>query len=96
MMKTPMRFRLILVVLTALGMVLALNWSAMAYTGAIFTTKSDGTTVDQNIYNLRTDVYLNGGPQNQKSAGLPDGTYYFQVTDPSGAVLLSTDNAVCR
>jgi len=26
-----------------------------------------------------------------KAAGLPDGDYYFQVTDPSGAQLLSTD-----
>ena len=32
----------------------------------------------------RTDVYLNGGPQNTKSSGLSDGTYYFQVTDPGG------------
>jgi len=37
-----------------------------------------------------------GGPQNRTHRGLPDGTYYFQVTDPSGANLLSTDNAVCR
>jgi len=42
-------------------------------------------------------VYLNGGPQNKKDAGLqPDGTYYFQVTDPSGATLLSADNIACR
>jgi hypothetical protein len=41
-------------------------------------------------------VYLSGGPQNTSHAGLADGTYYFQVTDPSGKTLLSTDNAVCR
>ena len=35
-------------------------------------------------------VYINGGPQNEDTQGLPDGTYYFQVTNPSGAVLLST------
>jgi len=64
--------------------------------GAIFTTDSSGNVVNQNIYNLRVDVYLNGGPQNLNSAGLPTGTYYFQVTDPSGNTLLSTDNAVCR
>ena len=64
--------------------------------GAIFTTDSSGQVVNQNIYNLRADVYLNGGPQNQNPAGLPTGTYYFQVTDPSGNTLLSTDNAVCR
>jgi SdrD B-like protein len=64
--------------------------------GAIFTTKGDGTTVDLNLYDFRSDVYLNGGPQNLNGAGLPVGTYYFQVTDPSGSTLLSTDNAVCR
>lgn len=64
--------------------------------GAIFTTTVTGTTVNGNIYALRTDVYLNGGPQNTKSSGLEDGTYYFQVTDPSGAVLLSSDPASCR
>jgi hypothetical protein len=30
------------------------------------------------------------------AAGLPDGTYYFQVTNPSGSVLLSSDLAICR
>ncbi|MDP3010966.1 MAG: SdrD B-like domain-containing protein [Methylococcales bacterium] len=73
---------------------------AAAPSGAIFTTDITGTQVNVNIYNAKTDVYLNGGPQNQNSAGLsPDGVYYFQVTEPSGAnngVLLSTDPAVCR
>jgi hypothetical protein len=64
--------------------------------GAIFTSKGDGTTVNQNVYDSKGDVYLNGGPQNTSSQGLPDGTYYFQVTDPGGAVLLSSDNAMCR
>jgi hypothetical protein len=64
--------------------------------GAIYTTRADGTTVNANIYDLNTDVYLNGGPQNATSAGLPVGIYYFQVTDPSGSTLLSTDNAACR
>src|SRR6266702_5806490 len=64
--------------------------------GAIFTTDSSGFTINGNIYTNATDVYLNGGPQNLNFSGLPDGTYYFQVTDPSGATLLSTDEAVCR
>ena len=64
--------------------------------GAIYTTDQSGTIVNQNIYTYHTDVYLNGGPQNNNPPGLPDGLYYFQVTDPSGATLLSTDNAVCR
>ncbi len=69
---------------------------AQKLSGAIYTTTKDGTVVNQNVYAARTDVYLNGGPQNTNSSGLPDGTYYFQVTDPSGKTLLSTDDAACR
>ncbi|MEJ5367717.1 MAG: SdrD B-like domain-containing protein [Bryobacteraceae bacterium] len=64
--------------------------------GAIWTSTSDGTKVNGNIYASRNDVYLNGGPQNCTGSGLPDGDYYFQVTDPSGAELLSTDPASNR
>jgi hypothetical protein len=64
--------------------------------GAIYTSTNDGSSVNQNLYDNKADVYLNGGPQNANAAGLPDGTYYFQVTDPSGSVLLSTDPARCR
>jgi hypothetical protein len=64
--------------------------------GAIYTSLGNGQTVNGNVYDLKSDVYLNGGPQNQNGPGLPNGTYYFQVTDPSGATLLSTDPAVCR
>lgn len=66
------------------------------FTGAIHTSIASGTVVNANHYEKRQDVYLNGGPQNQNSAGLPDGTYYFQVTDPSGSVLLSSDPAIHR
>src|SRR5574337_583148 len=69
---------------------------AAQFFGAIFTSTGDGNTVNGNLYDSKPDVYLNGGPQNANSQGLPDGTYYFQVTDPSGAVLLSTDSADCR
>jgi len=77
---------------------LAANVAAFAdVSGAIYTTNSDGTTVNGNIYPSKDAVYLSGGPQNQNAAGLsPDGVYYFQVTDPSGAVLLSTDDYTCR
>ena len=68
-----------------------------ALTGAIYTTEMSGTIVNENVnYGLAMDVYLSGGPQNPKARGVPDGTYFFQVTDPSGKILLSTDNAVCR
>ena len=44
-------------------------------------------------------VYLNGGPGSHApahAAGLPDGDYYFQLTDPSGKTLLSTDPVANR
>ena len=68
-------------------------------TGAIFTTKGDGSLVNGNVYDSKGDVYLNGGPPPNapcSAAGLPDGEYYFQVTDPSGTVLLSSDSIAAR
>ncbi len=65
-------------------------------TGAVFTTTEDGTTVDGNDYEHVCDVYLNGGPHPDGAAGLPEGDYYFQVTDPSGATLLSNDSIATR
>ena len=87
------------ILLAALAAVFVLVLPATAnaaFPGAVYTTDSTGTSVDQNLYAKSTDVYLNGGPQNDHFSGLPDGTYYFQVTDPSGLTLLSTDNATCR
>ena len=70
---------------------------ASGVNGAIFATVPDGTKVNGNIYASKSDVYLNGGPQDERGSMLsPDGLYYFQVTDPSGAVLLSTDPIECR
>jgi hypothetical protein len=70
--------------------------SAAGFFGAIYTTTFDGQTVNENLYSVKDAVYLSGGPQNANANGLPDGTYYFQVTDPSGGTLLSTDLAECR
>jgi hypothetical protein len=67
--------------------------------GAIFTTDVTGVPVNLNIYAAKEDVYLNGGPginAPDSAAGLPAGTYAFQVTDPSGKTLLSTDAVSCR
>src|SRR4051812_2307287 len=72
---------------------------ASAPSGAIFTTVANGSEVNYNIYAAKDKVYLDGGPgpgAPQTAAGLDDGTYVFQVTDPSGKVLLSTDPAACR
>jgi hypothetical protein len=75
--------------------------TAMAHapSGALFTTVADGSEVNANIYAAKDLVYLDGGPgpgAPQGAAGLNDDTYVFQVTDPSGKTLLSTDEARCR
>lgn len=87
---------LLLVAALAIGLsLLAVTRGVMAQlSGAIFTSTADGQTVNANIYDSCEDVYLNGGPPPNApcgAAGLPDGDYYFQVTDPSGMTLLSTD-----
>lgn len=68
--------------------------------GAIFTTTPDGAVVNENVhYESKLEVYLDGGPgpnAPQHAAGLPDGMYVFQITDPPGKVLLSEDPAKCR
>lgn len=50
---------------------------------------------NHNIYDDPCSVFLSAGPSVQGNcgtgSGLPDGDYFFQVTDPSGTVLLSTD-----
>lgn len=88
----------LLAVLTV-GIGAAQTARAAQITGAIFTTLPDGSEVNFNIYSDKSLVYLDGGPgpgAPQTAAGLPDGTYVFQVTDPSGKTLLSTDAAGCR
>ena len=81
----------------ALVLMAAAGHAAPPLPGAIFTTLSDGNQVNANIFSAKCDslgVYLDGGPgpnAPQTAAGLPDGDYFFQVTDPSGKTLLSTD-----
>ena len=69
--------------------------AAAPLSGAIFTTVVDGTIVNANTqYTSKCAVYLDGGPGPHapaKAAGLPSGDYFFQVTDPDGKTLLSTD-----
>jgi hypothetical protein len=75
------------------------NAVAAGLSGAIFTTDVTGLFVNGNVYGDDDDVYLNGGPKPNApctAAGLPIGNYYFQVTDPSGKVLLSTDDVTAR
>ena len=82
------------------ALLLAATGSLMAnVSGAIFTTVSNGSVVNANQYDSPCSVYLDGGPGPHApahAAGLPDGDYYFQVTDPSGKTLLSTDPVANR
>jgi len=89
---------------SVIGFTLVLGTAASAYAlpGAIFTTVNDGSRVNANQFQTKcgaTGVWLDGGPgpnAPQGAAGLPDGDYYFQVTDPSGKTLLSTDAVMLR
>src|SRR5258708_30119731 len=74
--------------------VLSLHAQTKGLRGAIFTTLADGSAVNANQYDSTCAVYLDGGPGPNapaSAAGLPDGDYYFQVTNPDGQQLLSTD-----
>lgn len=72
-------------------------FAATSFSGAIFTTNQPGSTVNENIYQGAQDVYVNGGPNNTSSQGLPPNeVFYFEVTDPSGKILLSSDPVNCR
>lgn len=67
--------------------------AAAAIHGALFTTDVNGT-VNVNLYDAKADVYLSGGPGPNApctAADLDDGTYVYQITNPSGTVLLSSD-----
>jgi hypothetical protein len=70
---------------------------AAPISGAIFTSDVDGN-VNINQYEAKEDVYLNGGPTNDNcdAAGVDDGVYVFQITNPSGTVLLSSDDIAFR
>jgi len=61
--------------------------TAPPVTGAIFTTDVSCTGTNINIFTNQAEVYLDGGPAHPGAAGLPDGYYYVQVTEPSGTLL---------
>ena len=65
-------------------------FAAAPLPGAIFTTDADCSGVDLNIYSSKADVYLTGGPAHPGGPTLPDGSYYVQVTNPGGSLLLGT------
>src|SRR5438876_1373394 len=68
--------------------------AAAPASGSIATVAAGNPAVARDLFARREDVYLAGGPVSAPCAFgsfLPDGKYYFQVTDPSGKTLLSTD-----
>ncbi len=86
-------------VVVLIGLLAVAATASAQLPGAIFTTTANDSEVNFNQYASKEDVYLNGGPGVNApvgAAGLPDGTYVFQVTNPNGKVLLSTDRAGCR
>src|ERR1017187_3249459 len=97
-MKRNLRLTVLLAPLVA--SLLCQTPAAAAVSGAIFTTDVNGSIVNANVqYASKCDVYLDGGPGNHApagAAGLPTGDYYFQVTDPNGQTLLSTDAVANR
>lgn len=95
--------------LLAAILLLAIATQAMAgLSGAVWTTTANGLKVDANIYDQKCPganpcvtpplvPFLNGGPNLMApGAWVPDGLYCFQVTDPPGKNLLSTDNIAAR
>jgi hypothetical protein len=83
--------------LVAVSLLIALAAPAFAappLPGAIFTTDSTCTGVNLNIYGAKVEVYLDGGPAHPGAAGLPDGYYYVQVTEPDGTLLGFSTTAV--
>ncbi|MCG9695554.1 hypothetical protein [Shewanella sp. Isolate11] len=99
MSKSP-KLKLTPLLTSSLSLLAAVPFFVSALSGAIFTTTEDGAIVNENVrYQDKLDVYLDGGPRMNapaSAASLPDGDYYFQVTDPSGKDLLSSDHISCR
>ena len=79
----------ILVLLLVLGILGAMAVPVFAMTGAIYTTDSDCSGVNVNLFDSKQDVYLDGGPAGGGS-GLPDGYYYVKVTEPNGDAAWAT------
>ena len=102
-MIAPMQFmkhyKFTIPTLSAAFVLAGVSLLSAGVTGAIFTTNSAGNVVNGNQYDSPCSVYLDGGPglhAPAHAAGLPNGPYYFQVTDPSGKTLLSTDPVANR
>jgi hypothetical protein len=80
----------ILLVTTVIGFN-QISPAASQLSGAVFTTESACLGVDENIFALKDDVYLDGGSNSPNAgSGLPDGYYAVKVTEPNGTLLGTT------
>jgi hypothetical protein len=100
----------LIVVGVIVGLLLVLALPAAAHlTGAVWTTTATGAKVNANLYDQKCPPlinpcttpplvpFLSGGPNfASPTRWVPDGDYYFQVTDPPGKVLLSSDSIAER
>ncbi len=75
------------ILIIAVSLLTTTTYMAAPNTGAIFTTNvtCDGTNI--NIFTSKSDIYVDGGPAHEGAAGLQDGFYYIQVTEPGGTLL---------
>ncbi|HEX6977599.1 MAG TPA: fibronectin type III domain-containing protein [Patescibacteria group bacterium] len=93
--KDGVRKLLIFCLILTLFVGLAMNSMAKAQgnpnTGSIWTTNLDCEKVNGNIYTLKGDVYLDGGPSTSSNPGLPDGEYFVKVTEPNDTLLGKSD-----
>jgi hypothetical protein len=87
MLETKLTWRRSVQLVAVLALCNAAAAWAAPLPGAIFTTDGacDGTNI--NLFSDRDDVYLDGGPAHPGAAGLEDGEYYVQVTEPDGTLL---------
>lgn len=92
-----MKRSLVMLIAIASLMFSGIAYAAPPLPGAIFTTDSSCSGINLNIFTDKDAVYLNGGPTHLGAAGLTDGAYYVQVTEPNGTVLgTSVGSAVER
>ena len=85
--KPLILFLLVLTLIVSTFTLMSAVSAAPPLTGAIFTTDSTCTGTNINIFSSKDAVYLDGGPAHPAAAGLPDGEYYCQVTEPNGTLL---------
>ena len=65
--------------------------AAASSIGIVAVVDSSGAPADGNVFPSRDQVYLTGGPLDPSCSigALPDGAWFYQVTDASGDTLLS-------